>query len=120
MDSEEANQPFNLDESLLREYPEMQPLSGLPARDAPQDTWIVSAVYVNLRTVERCLPDIKARKPTISIEYHLTSVKKSLDTLAGTGRYDRFVAAERQKLDELTERACELIGNKVRTDSVYQ
>lgn len=95
----------------------MQALSG---KQAQPDAFTVSAAYVNLRTVERRLPDVEARRPTISIEYVLGLAGECLDELAATGKYNGFVSAERQKFDELSSRASEVIGNKVRTNGVYK
>ena len=121
MKSKMGNEPFKLDDSLLRDYPEMQALSGMPTKEVPPDTWRVSVAYMNLRTVERCLSNVEAGRQTIDIEYLLKLVRRSLDELAVTEKYGRFVAAERQKLDQLSNRASELIGDKVRgRDAVYR
>jgi len=118
---EMKNKPFDLDDDLLSEYPEMQALSGIPVKEAPRDTWTVSAAYVNLRSVERRLPDVEAGRKTIGIEYALQLVGKCLDELAATEKYDGFVSTERQKFDQLSSRASETIGDKVRgMDSVYR
>jgi len=110
-----GNKPFNLDENLLREYPEMQALSGIPRKYAPEDAWTVSATYWTLRTVESFLDYVRAGRPTGNIRDNLKDVGEGLDELAATGKYDRFVTSERQKFDQLVSRASELklIGNKV-------
>lgn len=111
------HEPFNLDDSLLREYPEMQVLSGIKRKDMPDDTLTVSAAYTYLRAAERNLPTIEEKRPTASIEYLLKLAKESLDDLTAIGKYDRFIATEKQKLEEITSKASELIGNKVRIES---
>ena len=35
------------------------------------DDHTLSVIYANLKTVKDCLPDVKAERPTIGIEYHL-------------------------------------------------
>ncbi len=83
------------------------------------DDHTLSVIYANLKTVKDCLPDVKAERPTIGIEYHLQLIKKALDELAATGRHDKLILKQRRRFDRLSKRALKVVGDKKRVDSIY-
>ncbi|VVB61155.1 Uncharacterised protein [uncultured archaeon] len=121
----EENIKFDLGEELLNEYPELKILDGMTRKSARQDIFkevlTISAAYRNLRTIERCLPDITAGKSTICFEYIIDTVVQSLGELAMTKKYGNFVSKEISRGDEVARNIRERIGHKVRGgDGVYR
>jgi hypothetical protein len=130
LDHAEEDRRFDQDEELLAEYPEMVALSGfdLPPSNTSIDDYTpeqmdalaVSAAFVNGRTGERFIDDVEAGKPTGSVEYLLQVTGESLDHLAQRNNpgYQRFIDAERAKLEERHARAKAVIGDKKRDTSI--
>ena len=110
------NEPFVLDSQLLADYPEMQKISGLPTKDAPKDIWQVSQVYVNGRTIDSYISNVKAGESTGNIEYHLQMVEDGLNQLDSLNKieYEKFINEERKKLEQRKKEAQEVIGDKKR------
>ena len=107
---------FDLDPDLLAEYPEMKSISGLPQEEAPKDTWIVSAIFVNGMTIDSFIDDVIDGSPTGSVEYHLDLVDSALRELAALSNpeYNRFIELEAMKLEDRKKRAKAAIGDKKR------
>ena len=120
---EMKNEPFVLRQQLLEEYPEMKKLSGLPKKEAPQDTWEVSQVYVNGRTIDSWIKDVQEGKTKGNIEYLLKVVGDGLKELSALNKpeYQNFITKESAKLEKRKEEAKKAIGDKKRgSDEVYR
>ena len=109
--NKETQESSQLSAEILGEYPDLQNLSK-------EEKLAVSATYLNIRTVERNLEKVQTGKPTVDIEYHLSDVGKTLDRLKSENNpvLEKFIADHKAKLEDVTARAKEIIGNKKRGD----
>jgi hypothetical protein len=107
---------FILDRELLIEYPEISGMSGLPEKDVPGETYNVSQIYVNGRTIDSYITDVKSGKSTGSIEYLLKMVEDGLTQLETLNKteYRKFIDGEKRKFDQRKEVAKKAIGQKIR------
>jgi hypothetical protein len=113
---ERQNEPFDLDEQLLADYPEMQKLSGVPIKDVQQDVLNASQIYVNGRTLDSYIQSVINKKPSGDIEYHLRMVEDGLNKLKAQNNpdYQDFITKESAKLEVRKDRAERAIGDKKR------
>ncbi len=134
--------PFELKGDILTAHPELKDLgdylydAGNKKRNAriKEIPRTISALFVNLRTVENCLTNVEKGEPTVNILYGLDVAQTALADLIRhlseyalhrptdpAPKYAPFTEAERQRFLRIREQAFAVIGEKVRqADSVYR
>lgn len=115
VEKEMQNEPFILDAELLQEYPELIFLSGLPHKDAPEETSNVSQIYFNGKSIESFIKDIAERKQTGNIAYLNKIIEDGLNKLEALNepKYAKFIANEKQKMEKRKDLLLTVMGKLV-------